>query len=268
MSTADFRNAFLKTIRQIIRESVRNMSIPSTKPGSGPGILLVTGHKAEGLSSHTLERPTARHTIVIAGGSHTLGKVKKSKPTQRHSAGNIDYDQLNQDGDENTRNFRRRSKTITDAPDTKTENEQGFKSEGEEDCQSFMKTRSLGKTPNHLTLSKTAVTLFNKRNSVESPPLLCNQNRPSSIPIQITVRSSPDSTFGPSSKKADKTFVEAGFSACAKQKCLCQRELPVPRNPHIIQTLCREESPVPSSQHRNLSACNKQFTTRKPPRVN
>ncbi|XP_044751411.1 protein still life, isoforms C/SIF type 2-like isoform X2 [Coccinella septempunctata] len=132
------------------------MSIPSTKPGSGPGILLVTGHKAEGLSSHTLERPTARHTIVIAGGSHTLGKVKKSKPTQRHSAGNIDYDQLNQDGDENTRNFRRRSKTITDAPDTKTENEQGFKSEGEEDCQSFMKTRSLGKTPNHLTLSTTS----------------------------------------------------------------------------------------------------------------
>ena len=33
-STADFRNAFLKTIRQIIRESVRNMSLPQTKPGS------------------------------------------------------------------------------------------------------------------------------------------------------------------------------------------------------------------------------------------
>jgi hypothetical protein len=28
LSTADFRNAFLKTIRQIIRESVRNMSLP------------------------------------------------------------------------------------------------------------------------------------------------------------------------------------------------------------------------------------------------
>ena len=27
-STAEFRNAFLKTIRQIIRESVRNMSLP------------------------------------------------------------------------------------------------------------------------------------------------------------------------------------------------------------------------------------------------
>jgi hypothetical protein len=33
-STADFRNAFLKTVRQIIRESVRNMSIPATKPGT------------------------------------------------------------------------------------------------------------------------------------------------------------------------------------------------------------------------------------------
>ena len=40
-STSEFRNAFLKTIRQIIRESVRNMSIPANKPGpsgsSGPG---------------------------------------------------------------------------------------------------------------------------------------------------------------------------------------------------------------------------------------
>lgn len=90
------------------------MSIPATKPGSGPGILLVTGHK-DGLSSQTLERPSVKHAIVIQGGSHTLGKVKKSKPSQRHSAGNIDYDQLNQDGDESTGNFRIRSKTITDA---------------------------------------------------------------------------------------------------------------------------------------------------------
>lgn len=43
-STADFRNAFLKTIRQIIRESVRNMSIPSTKQVSH-GILIIHGHK-------------------------------------------------------------------------------------------------------------------------------------------------------------------------------------------------------------------------------
>ncbi|XP_045472036.1 protein still life, isoform SIF type 1 isoform X1 [Harmonia axyridis] len=155
-STADFRNAFLKTIRQIIRESVRNMSIPSTKPGSGPGILLVTGHKGEGLNSQTLERPSAKHTIVIQGGSHTLGKVKKSKPSQRHSAGNIDYDQLNQSGDESAGNFRLRSKTITDAADAKKDHDQGFKSEGEEDSQSCVKTKSLGRTPNHLTLSTTS----------------------------------------------------------------------------------------------------------------
>lgn len=43
-STADFRNAFLKTIRQIIRESVRNMAIPANKLSSGSGIL-VHSHK-------------------------------------------------------------------------------------------------------------------------------------------------------------------------------------------------------------------------------
>ena len=30
-STSDFRNAFLKTIRQIIRESVRNMNLPASE---------------------------------------------------------------------------------------------------------------------------------------------------------------------------------------------------------------------------------------------
>lgn len=34
-STSEFRNAFLKTIRQIIRESVRNMSIPNKAIGTG-----------------------------------------------------------------------------------------------------------------------------------------------------------------------------------------------------------------------------------------
>lgn len=56
-STADFRNAFLKTIRQIIRESVRNMSIPMK--GLGGSMSSVSGisqHSASG-SSQTLERP-------------------------------------------------------------------------------------------------------------------------------------------------------------------------------------------------------------------
>lgn len=46
-STSDFRNAFLKTIRQIIRESVRNMSIPMK------GLMGSTSS----MSSQTLERP-------------------------------------------------------------------------------------------------------------------------------------------------------------------------------------------------------------------
>ncbi|XP_068904379.1 protein still life, isoform SIF type 1 isoform X4 [Tenebrio molitor] len=164
-STADFRNAFLKTIRQIIRESVRNMSIPSTKPGSGPGILLVTGHKGEMLNSQTLERPTTK--TVIVQGSHTLGKTKKSKTSQRHSAGNIDYDNISQEGDEPpTTTFRSRSKTVGDAavrfvdPPKRGEHERndaGIKSEGEEDSQSgggATKCKAtLGRTPNHLTLS-------------------------------------------------------------------------------------------------------------------
>ncbi|XP_044267187.1 protein still life, isoform SIF type 1 isoform X2 [Tribolium madens] len=157
-STADFRNAFLKTIRQIIRESVRNMSIPSTKPGAGPGILLVTGHKGENLNSQTLERPATK--TVIVQGSHTLGKTKK-KTSQRHSAGNIDYDNISQEGDEpTTTTFRSRSKTVGDAADPPKRsdhdrNDPGAKSEGEEDSQGCKKA-TLGRTPNHLTLSTTS----------------------------------------------------------------------------------------------------------------
>lgn len=114
-STAEFRNAFLKTIRQIIRESVRNMSIPSTKPGAGPGILLVTGHKPGHINSQTLERPDRVKTVIVQG-SHTLGKVKKPKTSQRHSAGNIVYDNISQEAEEPPNsNFRSRSKTIGDA---------------------------------------------------------------------------------------------------------------------------------------------------------
>lgn len=116
-STADFRNAFLKTIRQIIRESVRNMSIPmkgltiGTSSGMGPH------------TSQTLERP--KQQITIMQGSQTLGKTKKQK-TQRHSAGNIDYDNLSgsQEADEPPPipqpGFRSRSKTVGDAAGTYT----------------------------------------------------------------------------------------------------------------------------------------------------
>lgn len=57
-STADFRNAFLKTIRQIIRESVRNMSIPMKGMDSMNSIAdMMPHHRGQSCNSQTLERP-------------------------------------------------------------------------------------------------------------------------------------------------------------------------------------------------------------------
>jgi T-lymphoma invasion and metastasis-inducing protein 1 len=89
-STSDFRNAFLKTIRQIIRESVRNMSIPMKERGSMSSVSSIGQPHYQG-NSQTLERPKQQSCVMQ--GSHTLGKPKK-KNTQRLSAGNIDYDNL------------------------------------------------------------------------------------------------------------------------------------------------------------------------------
>lgn len=53
-------------------------------------------------------------------GSQTLGKTKKSKNSQRHSAGNIDYDNMHdsQEADDLPTHmhsgFRTRSKTVGD----------------------------------------------------------------------------------------------------------------------------------------------------------
>ncbi|XP_050692900.1 protein still life, isoform SIF type 1-like isoform X14 [Eriocheir sinensis] len=53
-STAEFRNAFLKTIRQIIRESVRNMSIPANKPSSSSSSSSTSGLTSKG-NTNTLQ---------------------------------------------------------------------------------------------------------------------------------------------------------------------------------------------------------------------
>ncbi|KAF2893278.1 hypothetical protein ILUMI_12894 [Ignelater luminosus] len=196
-STADFRNAFLKTIRQIIRESVRNMSIPATKPGSGPGILLVTSHKGEMMTSQTLERPSKQPIIIQ--GSHTLGKVKKSKTSQRHSAGNIDYDNISQEADEPpSGSFRSRSKTVGDAadPPKRTSDHEkcdpGIKSEGEEDSQtgSSKGKSGLGRTPNHLTLSTTSTLSAGSTGS--QARLIQSSNQPEHYqPMQVEELGSP-----------------------------------------------------------------------------
>lgn len=93
-STAEFRNAFLKTIRQIIRESVRNMSIPPAKPPVP--------------SASTPPTPKAEAN---------KGASKGKRNVQRHSAGTIDYDNVEACGggevdDIPTVTFRGRSNTI------------------------------------------------------------------------------------------------------------------------------------------------------------
>ncbi len=56
-STAEFRNVFLRNIRQIIRESVRNMSLPRLPDGDegsggGGGASSRNGHSSGGGGSH------------------------------------------------------------------------------------------------------------------------------------------------------------------------------------------------------------------------
>ncbi|XP_017493149.1 PREDICTED: protein still life, isoforms C/SIF type 2 isoform X3 [Rhagoletis zephyria] len=201
-STADFRNAFLKTIRQIIRESVRNMSIPMKGFGSSGSVSGISSQGGGSGSSQTLERP--KQQITIIQGSQTLGKPKKKSGSQRHSAGNIDYDNLSgsQEADDvpmlhhqhqqqlQPTGFRGRSKTVGDAIDLISSSidpqqqhqkhmqhhqqqmhhhqqmhqsdiermDPGTKSEGEEDSQqgTIKAKATLGRTPNHLTLSTTS----------------------------------------------------------------------------------------------------------------
>lgn len=165
-STSDFRNAFLKTIRQIIRESVRNMSIPMKERGSISSVSSIGQPHFSG-NSQTLERERPKQQSQMQHGSHTLGKPKK-KNVQRLSAGNIDYDNLpgcSQDDYHQDEPpppaFRIRSKTVGDEPppvpkrttsELSTEKDPGVKSEGEDESLLGHRSKSLGRTPNHLTL--------------------------------------------------------------------------------------------------------------------
>lgn len=77
-STADFRNAFLKTIRQIIRESVRNMSIPMKGMGSTSSLVDVpiSHHRGSTGNSQTLERPKQQIVIVNKSKSKFSHQIK------------------------------------------------------------------------------------------------------------------------------------------------------------------------------------------------
>ena len=117
-STAEFRNAFLKTIRQIIRESVRNMSIPPAKPAS-----TASTSSTPPTPKMDASQKNAAGNSANAGNAGSNGSGKSKRNMQRHSAGTIDYDNVETcstpggdvqdiDDDEPVIMFRGRSQTI------------------------------------------------------------------------------------------------------------------------------------------------------------
>ncbi|XP_069355006.1 protein still life, isoform SIF type 1 isoform X18 [Maniola hyperantus] len=255
-STADFRNAFLKTIRQIIRESVRNMSLPSTSrlapaPPRAPA---------------TLERP--KHQVQVMQGSQTLGKTKKPKTMgQRLSAGNIEVGDLSrensQDADEppqvselssDETTFRQRSKTLCESienaakrtlpppppPTTDTDkSEGGSKSEGEDELPQPAAKRGLGRTPNHLTLSTTSTLSAGSTGS--QARLIQSSHQPTQYqPTMVKELGSPV-------WKPRDVMSEAGPSAAPSAPTTLPRsQRPAPRAPHLSAS---RKSLAPDHRH-------------------
>ncbi|XP_011865978.1 PREDICTED: protein still life, isoform SIF type 1 isoform X2 [Vollenhovia emeryi] len=172
-STTEFRNAFLKTIRQIIRESVRNMNIPSTKQNLSHASMsmaprMSTGHvekfnkqqASQGQAQNgkdvttTLSKKAMKQQLLSS--SHKRKYSHSKQPVEHESSEDKDQEDAPVPQQQT---FRSRSKTISDTSgEVKVEMDSGTKSEGEEDSQVFLgeKKTNLGRTPNHLTLSTTS----------------------------------------------------------------------------------------------------------------
>ncbi|XP_065201783.1 protein still life, isoform SIF type 1 isoform X2 [Planococcus citri] len=158
-STNDFRNAFIKTIRQTIRESVRNMNIPANKAPQLPKIPINVMTPRTPMSAPPVEKSVEKMlpsenppTKMTDSATHTVqnppAKLKKipPKPPQRRSS---------------TVTTEHNESNVEKSTKSKPDYDPGTKSEGEEDSQCSTireKSKTLGKTPNHLTLS-TASTL-------------------------------------------------------------------------------------------------------------
>ncbi|XP_075751606.1 guanine nucleotide exchange factor still life isoform X4 [Rhipicephalus microplus] len=114
-STSEFRNAFLRTIRQIIRESVRNMTVPATKPAvrEKPGTLRrLGGNEGSSAASAASAGPST------SSMSRTLSGKKRNKSSQRHSAGDAieTYDNVPDPRLPGPSSFRgTRSRTVADS---------------------------------------------------------------------------------------------------------------------------------------------------------
>ncbi|ODN06327.1 Protein still life, isoforms C/SIF type 2 [Orchesella cincta] len=185
-STAEFRNAFLRNIRQIIRESVRNMSLPPrlsdmTGDDGEPIMMSEDGHPGgEGSSSHyatpegsdLAERAaSSSNTSAHHNRAHqaqTLGRKKPPKPPQRHntSAGNLEMGAAgrlrHQESSDSSSGFRSRSKTMSDAAAAEgrrdgTDSEEGREGGISSGSVTMPRVKGmLGNTPIHLTLSTTS----------------------------------------------------------------------------------------------------------------
>ncbi|XP_025267518.1 protein still life, isoform SIF type 1 isoform X8 [Camponotus floridanus] len=127
-STTEFRNAFLKTIRQIIRESVRNMSIPSTKQNMSHAPMsmaprMSTGHvekfdkqqigqtqNGNGSITGTLSKKAMKQQLLA--NSHKRKYSHSKQPVEHESS--EDKDQEDAPVVQQQTTFRSRSKTISD----------------------------------------------------------------------------------------------------------------------------------------------------------
>ncbi|XP_050474772.1 protein still life, isoform SIF type 1 isoform X3 [Bombus huntii] len=255
-STTEFRNAFLRTIRQIIRESVRNMSIPSTKQNlSQPPITISprmsTGHvekfekqsasqgqngsNSSAVTTGTLSKKMVKPQILPT--SHNVKrKYSQSKQTVEHESSE-DKDTEEPAGAINQQQttFRSRSKTISDTSgEVKVEMDSGTKSEGEEDSQAFLgeKKANLGRTPNHLTLSTTSTISAGSTGS--QARLIQSSHQPENYqPIAVKELGSPiwkprelpslgESTTLPRKGKSASEFGDISSSHSASRKSLIE----------------------------------------------
>ncbi|XP_018059465.1 PREDICTED: protein still life, isoform SIF type 1 isoform X2 [Atta colombica] len=244
-STTEFRNAFLKTIRQIIRESVRNMSIPSTKQNLSQAPMsmaprMSTGHvekfnkqqvgQTQNGNGGTLSKKAMKQQLL---SSSQKRKYSHSKQPVEHESSE-DKDQEDAPAPQQ-QTFRSRSKTISDTSgEAKVEMDSGTKSEGEEDSQAFLgeKKTTLGRTPNHLTLSTTSTISAGSTGS--QARLIQSSHQPENYqPITVKELGSPiwkprelpslgEATTLPRKGKSAGEFADMSSSHSASRKSLIE----------------------------------------------
>ncbi|XP_024876865.1 protein still life, isoform SIF type 1 isoform X2 [Temnothorax curvispinosus] len=244
-STTEFRNAFLKTIRQIIRESVRNMSIPSTKNMSQAPMSMTprmsTGHvekfskqqvgqtqNGNGVTG-TLSKKAMKQQLLSS--SHKRKYSQSKQPVEHESSEDKDQEDAPVPQQQT---FRSRSKTISDTSgEMKVEMDSGTKSEGEEDSQAFLgEKKNLGRTPNHLTLSTTSTISAGSTGS--QARLIQSSHQPENYqPITVKELGSPiwkprelpslgEATTLPRKGKSAGEFADMSSSHSASRKSLIE----------------------------------------------